>query len=132
MTPLGIEVVVRFEGNGVLFADSVRWLRDGHGQRDGHLPRLHELGVRPKLDPTYLMWALIMSRQRLLALSSGSTHRTIYMRVVEQFRVLLPHLIAARIRPSSDGGGDAEDGAARVAGGAGRALRHAPAPRLSR
>ena len=44
----------------------------------------------PKLDPTYLMWALIASRQRLLALSSGSTHRTIYMRVVEQFRVLLP------------------------------------------
>lgn len=30
------------------------------------------------------------SRQRLLALSSGSTRRTIYMRVVEQFRVLLP------------------------------------------
>lgn len=44
----------------------------------------------PKLDSTYLMWALIMSRSRLLALSSGSTHRTIYMRVVEQFRVLLP------------------------------------------
>jgi len=44
----------------------------------------------PALDPTYLMWALITSRQRLLALSSGSTHRTIYMRVVEQFRVLLP------------------------------------------
>jgi type I restriction enzyme S subunit len=44
----------------------------------------------PNLDPTYLMWALIMSRNRLLALSSGSTHRTIYMRVVEQFRVLLP------------------------------------------
>ena len=43
-----------------------------------------------QVDPTYLMWALIMSRQRLLALSSGSTHRTIYMRVVEQFRVLLP------------------------------------------
>lgn len=46
----------------------------------------------PKLDPTYLMWALIMSRERLLAMSSGSTHRTIYMRVVEQFRVLLPPL----------------------------------------
>src|SRR5204862_2248550 len=45
-----------------------------------------------KLDPTYLMWALIMSRKRLLTLSSGSTHRTIYMRVVEQFRVLLPPL----------------------------------------
>lgn len=44
----------------------------------------------PNVDPTFLMWALIMSRQRLLALSSGSTHRTIYMRVVEQFRVLLP------------------------------------------
>ena len=44
----------------------------------------------PKLDPTYLMWALISSRLRLLALSSGSTHRTIYMRVVEQFRVLVP------------------------------------------
>ena len=46
----------------------------------------------PKLDPTYLMWALITSRQRLLALSTGSTHRTIYMRVVEQFRVLVPPL----------------------------------------
>ena len=38
--------------------------------------------------------------------------------------------IAARIRPASDGGGGAEDGAARVAGGAGRALRHPPAPRI--
>lgn len=44
----------------------------------------------PLLDPTYLMWALITSRQRLLSLAPGSTHRTIYMRVVEQFRVLLP------------------------------------------
>ena len=42
------------------------------------------------------------------------------------------HPIAARIRPASDGGGGAEDGAARVAGGAGRALRHPPAPRLQR
>ncbi len=50
----------------------------------------------PKLDPVYLMWALIMSRQRLLALSSGSTHRTIYMRVVEQFRVLLPPISLQR------------------------------------
>jgi type I restriction enzyme S subunit len=46
----------------------------------------------PRLDPTYLMWALVMSRHRLLALSSGSTHRTIYMRVVDQFRVLLPSI----------------------------------------
>ena len=44
----------------------------------------------PMIDPIFLMWALITSRNRLLALSSGSTHRTIYMRVVEQFRVLLP------------------------------------------
>ncbi len=50
----------------------------------------------PKIDPTYLMWALIMSRPRLLALSSGSTHRTIYMRVVEQFRVLLPPISLQR------------------------------------
>jgi type I restriction enzyme S subunit len=46
----------------------------------------------PLIDPIFLMWALITSRNRLLALSSGSTHRTIYMRVVEQFRVLLPPL----------------------------------------
>jgi len=50
----------------------------------------------PKLDPTYLMWALILSRQRLLALSSGSTHRTIYMRVVEQFHLLLPPISLQR------------------------------------
>jgi len=50
----------------------------------------------PKLDPTYLMWALILSRQRLLALSSGSTHRTIYMRVVEQFHLLLPPISLPR------------------------------------
>ena len=47
----------------------------------------------PLLDPTYLMWALITSRQRLLALAPGSTHRTIYMRVVEQFRILLPPIM---------------------------------------
>ncbi|MCC7376921.1 MAG: restriction endonuclease subunit S [Verrucomicrobiales bacterium] len=50
----------------------------------------------PTLDPTYLMWALITSRKRLLALSSGSTHRTIYMRVVEQFHVLLPPIAMQR------------------------------------
>jgi len=46
----------------------------------------------PRIDPIFLMWALITSRPRLLALSTGSTHRTIYMRVVEQFRVLLPSI----------------------------------------
>jgi type I restriction-modification system DNA methylase subunit len=40
--------------------------------------------------------------------------------------------LALFLRPASDGGGGAEDGAERVAGGAGRALRHPPAPRLPR
>lgn len=44
----------------------------------------------PELDPTYLMWALLTARPRLQALSSGSTHKTIYVRVVEQFRALIP------------------------------------------
>lgn len=43
-----------------------------------------------RLDPLYLMHALIRSRSRLRALSTGSTHKTIYMRVAEQFRVLVP------------------------------------------
>lgn len=46
----------------------------------------------PSIDPTYLMWALISSRSGLLALAPGSTHHTIYMRVVEQFRILLPSI----------------------------------------
>lgn len=43
-----------------------------------------------RLDPTYLMWALIVARPHLRALSTGSTHKTIYMRVAEKFRVLVP------------------------------------------
>lgn len=42
------------------------------------------------LNPTYLMWALIFSRKQLKALSTGSTHKTIYFPTVEQFSVLLP------------------------------------------
>lgn len=45
-----------------------------------------------RLCPIYLMHALIRSRARLRALSTGSTHKTIYMRVAEQFRVLVPPL----------------------------------------
>ena len=45
-----------------------------------------------RLCPAYLMHALIRSRARLRALSTGSTHKTIYMRVAEQFRVLVPPL----------------------------------------
>ncbi len=44
----------------------------------------------PRLDSTYLMWALIASRPQLRALSAGSTHKTIYVRVVEHFRALIP------------------------------------------
>jgi type I restriction enzyme S subunit len=36
------------------------------------------------------MWAFIRSREQLRGLSSGSTHKTIYMRFVEQFRVAVP------------------------------------------
>jgi type I restriction enzyme S subunit len=43
-----------------------------------------------KLDSRYLMWALIRSRPQLRAISSGSTHKTIYVRVVEHFRILMP------------------------------------------
>jgi type I restriction enzyme S subunit len=46
----------------------------------------------PKILPAFLMWALLSARWRLRALSSGSIHKTIYMRVVEQFRVLVPPL----------------------------------------
>lgn len=42
------------------------------------------------LHPIYLMHALIVSRAHLRALSDGSTHKTIYMRIAERFRILLP------------------------------------------
>ncbi len=49
-------------------------------------------GGMPALTPG----GYLLREQRLLALSSGSTHRTIYMRVVEQFRVLLPPIKSQR------------------------------------
>ncbi len=48
--------------------------------------------VGDRLRPTYLMYALLLSRSRLRAISDGSTHKTIYMRIAERFRVLLPPL----------------------------------------
>ena len=45
-----------------------------------------------EIDPTYLMFALRYSRESLRALSSGSTHKTIYFPTVEEFRVYLPPL----------------------------------------
>ena len=43
-----------------------------------------------ELNPEYLMRALMLSREVLRATSSGSTHRTIYVRDAERFTVLLP------------------------------------------
>jgi len=43
-----------------------------------------------ELNPTYLMHALLRSRQVLRASSSGSTHKTIYVRDAERFAVLHP------------------------------------------
>lgn len=45
-----------------------------------------------RLSPTYLMHALIRSRERLRGLSTGSTHKTIYFPTVQRFRVLVPPL----------------------------------------
>ncbi len=45
-----------------------------------------------QLNPTYLMFALRYSRESLRALSSGSTHKTIYFPTVEEFRAFIPPL----------------------------------------
>jgi type I restriction enzyme S subunit len=44
----------------------------------------------PRVDPVYLMHAFLLSRDRLRALSTGSTHKTIYFPTVERFRALIP------------------------------------------
>lgn len=44
----------------------------------------------PEIDGIYLMNALIRARTNLRALSSGSTHKTIYFPTVEQFHVQVP------------------------------------------
>lgn len=43
-----------------------------------------------RINSIYLMHALIQSRPHLRGISSGSTHKTIYVRTVEKFRVLVP------------------------------------------
>ena len=43
-----------------------------------------------RINATFLMHALRLSRRRLRALSTGSTHQTIYFPTVQQFRVLVP------------------------------------------
>jgi type I restriction enzyme, S subunit len=44
----------------------------------------------PRINPMFLMHAFIQSRTPLRALSSGSTHKTIYFPTVERFRALVP------------------------------------------
>ena len=48
------------------------------------------------LNPLYLMTALRVSRPYLLSKSSGSTHKTIYYRQAEQFKVHLPPVAMQR------------------------------------
>lgn len=42
------------------------------------------------INPDYLMTALRVSRPHLLGVSDGSIHQTIYQRIAEGFRLLLP------------------------------------------
>jgi type I restriction enzyme R subunit len=49
-----------------------------------------------KLDPDFLMLALIRSRRELRALATGATHKTIYMPTLEAFHICLPDLVVQR------------------------------------
>jgi len=48
------------------------------------------------LDPDFLMYSLIRSRDYLRELSSGATHKTIYMPTLEAFHICLPALEAQK------------------------------------
>ncbi len=43
-----------------------------------------------EIDPEFLMYSFIRSRQELRALSTGATHKTIYMPTLEEFHICLP------------------------------------------
>lgn len=49
-----------------------------------------------RLDPIYLMGALMQAREHLRSLASGSTHKTIYFPTVEQFSIPVPPLAFQR------------------------------------
>lgn len=51
----------------------------------------------PALEPWFLLYALMASRNRLLSLSSGAIHKTIYMPTVEAFHVCMPPIDTQRI-----------------------------------
>jgi type I restriction enzyme S subunit len=44
------------------------------------------------LDPDFLMYALVMSRNYLREIAIGTTHKTIYMSVLESFHIFHPPL----------------------------------------
>jgi len=45
-----------------------------------------------KLDPEYLMYALICARKELRELATGATHKTIYMPTLKNFHVCAPNI----------------------------------------
>jgi type I restriction enzyme S subunit len=46
----------------------------------------------PELEPWYLAYALIASREYIRSLGSGAVHQTVYVPVVQRFRLLHPDL----------------------------------------
>jgi type I restriction enzyme S subunit len=46
----------------------------------------------PRIDPIFLMGALMQARKHLRSLASGSTHKTIYFPTVKQFAAIIPPL----------------------------------------
>lgn len=59
----------------------------------------------PDLHPSFLMWLLRAARAFIRGVSTGAVHQTVYMDVVERFRVCLPDLptqlrLAARLNES--------------------------------
>lgn len=48
------------------------------------------------LDPEFLMHALIRSRKELRELATGATHKTIYMPMLESFRICAPDIATQR------------------------------------
>jgi type I restriction enzyme S subunit len=59
----------------------------------------------PDLYPSFLMWLLRAARVFIRGASTGAVHQTVYMNVVERFRVCLPNIaeqkkIAARLDES--------------------------------
>lgn len=50
----------------------------------------------PELEPWFLVYLLMASRERLLSFASGAIHKTIYMPTVDGFHICLPPIEAQR------------------------------------